>query len=132
MQFNSIFLISNDYDLAHKIGMDLWEIRKSWTLIKTDDYDDYNFKKYIKENKSIVIIDSKCFEKITPNKFIEYCEKYKILPLFITHKKNDERIQHTMYVALEEIFMDSLEYFHADEDKDSYNDFIAIIKNYLW
>lgn len=132
MRFNSIFLITNDTTLAKKIAKDLWETNKSWTVISCDNCYDYEFKKYIKHNKSLVVTDGKCFSETQPNAFIKHCERDKICPIFITNKTEEYMLPHTMYTALEEIFLDSLEYVHDDRDQESYKTLIEVLKVYLW
>ena len=90
------------------------------------------FKQYIDENKSLVAMSGEDIKDIKPNTFIEFCEKHKVLPMFITNKDVESRLEHCMYTLIEEIFLDSVEYFHAKEDESSYNTFIEINKVYLW
>ena len=79
----------------------------------------------------MVITDGKCFEKTQPNSFIKYCEKDLICPIFVTNKHKKDMLCHTMYSALEDIFLDSLEYVHDERDQQSYDTLIEVLRVYL-
>lgn len=132
MRFNSLMLISNDEELAKKIAKEVWKYNTNWTVISVTDCFDYNFKKYISENKTLIVSDGECFRNTKPNNFIKYCDTYKILPIFISTKNNENSLPHEMYMMLEDIYLDTLEYIHDDRDISSYDTLISIIKNYIW
>lgn len=133
MQYNSITLISNNLEVGKQIALDLWNINKTWVVVTCDNCLDYEYLSFIKKMKTITVTDSKCFENIKPNKFIKYCERYKVCPIFITDKSNNtDTLQHTMYKAIGEVLQDSVEYIHDSKDKDTYNELIGMLKVSLW
>lgn len=144
-KYTKFLFVTNDIDLGKMIAKDLWERRKSWCVVSTDNIYDDSIKSFMKNDEFKAIIVTKPTIILTKkvNYFIKFCEDYNILPIFIT-KKSDYKsdMVHTMYSNLEEILEDSLEYIHNDEeikvkdDDDGHiNDYqymLNLLTRYLW
>jgi hypothetical protein len=115
--------------------------------VSTDDIYDVNIKSFLKRDdfKTMIITQPDIILSKKVNYFINFCEKYNILPIFITKKSEYKTdITHIMYSNLEEVLEDSLEYIHNDEDfsdfvfdtsqdaVDEYTYMLNILTEYLW
>lgn len=130
MRFKNILIIGSNKDDALKLSKDVWELKKYWCIISTDDCYNYDVKQYIKNNPTIIISDGKCFEKSKVNSFINYCNKYNIAPFFITKELSD--FSHLMYSNIEEALENSAEFIYKKLEGDEYNNFIKFIINTVW
>ena len=146
-KYTKFLFITNDVELGKKIAKDLWQRRKSWCVVSTDDIYDVNLKSFMKDNdfKAMIVTTPDVMLSKKVNYFVNFCEKYNVLPIFIT-KKSDYKtdITHIMYSNLEEVLEDSLEYIHNDEDfadfvldtsdntLDEYTYMLNILTEYLW
>jgi hypothetical protein len=105
--------------------------------------DFYNFYHEWRKNRLTNAISY--FKIYLNNLYRDFCEKYNILPIFITKKSEYKTdITHIMYSNLEEVLEDSLEYIHNDEDfsdfvfdtsqdaVDEYTYMLNILTEYLW
>jgi hypothetical protein len=104
-------------------------------VVSTDNIYDYNVKKFMgtEDYKLLIVTTPDVILQKKVNDFIKFCEKHNVLPIFITKTDDyNEDIVHTMYSNLEEVLEDSFEYIHCDEDIESYNYMIDLLKGYLW
>jgi len=102
----NILIVSDDF--FTDLGNAMWRINTNYTVIKCTDFKNYDFRKYIKANPSIVLTRSKDFRKYikanpsivltrskdleneTPVKFAEFLNEYNIrLIVFPNKKKKD-------------------------------------------
>ena len=84
----NILIISDDF--FTDLGNAMWRINTNYTVIKCTDFKNYDFRKYIKANPSIVLTRSKDLENETPVKFAEFLNEYNIrLIVFPNKKKKD-------------------------------------------
>ena len=132
MWYNNIMIITNVTTNIKDIIRDIWERNKSWCVISTDNCLDYEVKNYITKNDRVILMnDGECFKEHTPNKFIRYCQKYKILPIFLSDIDNLD-FPHLMYSNIEEVLEDSFEYMHKSRDSKVYEEFLNLIGGFLW
>ena len=66
----NILIVSDDF--FTDLGNAMWRINTNYTVIKCTDFKNYDFRKYIKANPSIVLTRSKDLENETPVKFAEF------------------------------------------------------------
>ena len=62
---------------------------------------------------------------------LAYCQKYKILPIFLSDIDNLD-FPHLMYSNIEEVLEDSFEYMHKSRDSKVYEEFLNLIGGFLW
>lgn len=133
MSFDHILILCEDKDLSLKIGKDLWEKNKNWCVVTVTNCFDDEYKRFLKRYKTISLNDTNCWKDKKVNDFIKYCTKRKILPIFVTIKKDLEKsFAHLMYSNIEEIFLDSMDYIHDEKDSNTYQEFLKIVGHYLW
>ena len=132
MRYNTILIITDIVDIR-PILTDIWNQHKNWCIISTDDCLNYEVISYINKNhQTIIVNDGQCFKSQPTNKFLKYCEKNNILPIFISDAKNLAGFVHLMYSNIEESITDSFEYIHANLESDVYKDFLNLIGGFLW
>lgn len=94
----NILIVSDDF--FTKLGNEMWRINTNYTVIKCTDFKDFNFRKYIKANPSIVLTRSKDLENETPITFAEFLREYNIrLIVFPNKKKKDIPLAIGSYVS---------------------------------
>lgn len=146
-KYSKFLFITNDMDLGKKIAKDLWERRKSWCVVSTDDIYDPGIKSFLENDdfKTMIVTKPDVILAKKVNYFIKFCEEYNALPIFISKKSEYKTdMVHIMYSNLEEVLEDSLEYIHNDEDDFSFEDItddecideykymLNILTEYLW
>jgi hypothetical protein len=71
------------------IGEKLWKNIPYYSLLETMNYEDADFKGYIRKIYSIIIYTTERFEKHSIDSFNTFCETYNVLPIFISDEPND-------------------------------------------
>lgn len=145
-KYTKFLFITKEMELGKRIAKDLWQRCKSWCVVSTDNIYDISIKSFLKNDdfKAMIVTKPDIILSKKVNYFVKFCEDHNILPIFIT-KKTDykEDITHTMYVNLEEVLEDSLEYIHNDDidpehlksendNIDEYTYMLNILTEYLW
>ena len=145
-KYTKFLFITKEMELGKRIAKDLWKRCKSWCVVSTDNIYDIGIKSFLKNDdfKAMIVTKPDIILSKKVNYFVKFCEDHNILPIFIT-KKTDykEDITHTMYVNLEEVLEDSLEYIHNDDidpehlksendNIDEYTYMLNILTEYLW
>ena len=46
-KYKHFLFVTNNYDLGQQISKDLWERRKSWCIVSTDNIYDYDVKNFM-------------------------------------------------------------------------------------
>ena len=146
-KYSKFLFITNDISLGKKIAKDLWERRKSWCVVSTDDIYDPGIKSFLENDdfKTMIVTKPDVILNKKVNYFIKFCEEYNALPIFISKKSEYKTdMVHIMYSNLEEVLEDSLEYIHNDEEYfdfedimddeciDEYKYMLNILTEYLW
>ena len=135
MQYRTIAIITYDCELAKKMAKEAWEKNKSWCIASTNNIYDYDVKTYMskEDNKLVLITTPDKIKTKKVNHFISFCEKYKVLPIFITHADNyADDFCHVMHSNIGEIFTNSFEYIHHDNDTESYSYAVDELLRCLW
>lgn len=122
----NLIIIGND---TVKIAMDIWKNNTNYCVLGDikNPYDK-DLKAFIKNNKSILVVDTKklYFKKI--NSVINYFTKNNIIPIFIADNKQETECK--MYHAIVDYIKESV-LFIKNENNESYDELLKITKKYM-
>lgn len=93
----NILIVSDDF--FTDLGDAMWRINTNYTVIKCTDFKNYDFRKYIKANPSIVLTRSKDLENETPVKFAEFLNEYNIRLIVFPQQEKERYTNDNRYVS---------------------------------
>ena len=112
------------------VGNDIWKKNTNVYHVSTSTLTDRNFIDFILSAKTSILcsMEEKYLDDITVNGLMDFCDRYKFLPMFVVLDKSD--LAHSAFLTLNDRYRDSLEYTINDEEKE-YKDFVNICSEYL-
>lgn len=122
---NIIIVGSNCYDL----GKELWNANTEYCLIESNNIWDKNYKKYIKDKKTITVADPEQFKTKDVNAVIDIFLTNNQIPLFIAGDKGS--FERLMYTNISSVILESL-LICGEPSKEEYDDIIQTAKGYLY
>lgn len=123
----NLLVIGNNTD---EIALEIWKGNTNFTVLNKNPYLwGKNFLDYIKNRDVIVSTTSEQFNYVDANKFLEFLEKEKFIPIFIADDKDD--FVCSMYTLIDDTVPDAV-LFIRNEKNEGYIELIKVAREYLF
>jgi len=115
-----ILLLSNDDKIKNQIGQDIYDfLNKQVYLIDVDDFQTVDQSKIFEKNNSVILSNTRQFQKRNPmgiNEFVKMCTDNDLFVIFVS--TDTMAMPNTMYINLEGVLEDVTYYLYNSEWRD--------------